>query len=156
MRTSGCVALAVNARYRQGPEEALRTISASDHQLRSGHGAHRLTGATPSVQSIGAARHSQALAVRMALESAVRRRFGLASAIKPILRDRACGSYTRIGARRRGLTRAAGLGHPDTPTRGCHLSGISPESPRLRRITWFTGKRTPWPDEQRIRMRSPA
>jgi len=97
MRTSGCVALVVNARYRQGPEEALRTISASDHPLRSEHGAHRLTGATPSVP------------VR-----AGSRRFGLAPAIKPILRDRACGSYTRIGARRRGLTRAAGLGHPDT------------------------------------------
>jgi hypothetical protein len=29
MRTSGCAALAVNARYRQGPEEALRIIRAS-------------------------------------------------------------------------------------------------------------------------------
>jgi hypothetical protein len=29
MRTSGCVALAVNARYRQGAEEAIRAISAS-------------------------------------------------------------------------------------------------------------------------------
>ena len=48
-----------------------------------------------------APRHGQASAVRMVLESAVRCRRDLALVIKPILRDRASGSYTptvRTGA----------------------------------------------------------